>query len=841
MIEDTTIATDVINVNLDKGLDTVTPPILRDTGSLIDCLNYEIADTTGYRRCDGYERYDGYADGGTVMFYRMQITGASTPAVGQNITGAGLDDPSKLLPNKVLGIVVELNSVAGPTKVVTFAMFTQYNKFPTGYPLSIGGNSYTVITSPTTLVAAYSALPVADYYTKVRALMTYLRSLVTTSVAPIAGLHYANKQLYKAVDNETFTTSGSFAALSPGQLFRWETGVYKVAYKSGTQIMEAYLVDGPYAFLGTLQPLDQTGANIGPTINVSSFNLTPARTAHMVFANNPVADNYQFGIIGNTRGDVKLLPSFNLTFNDGKNATVTPNDITGFLYTSGGVSKGVIEINNTFVETGSFAANNAVGIGSIRVGSLPSDATFPIVGDTVRDSLANILYTIDSVEHTQIPGTAALKSNACHYQWGSYQFLATVDATSLHSFGATGCTRGFWVKRDTYGNIITQSNAAVDIPKYISMHCRAQLALGYAKGTVVLSVTGEPLNYDGVAGASETGMGDQITGLLESQGTSTIVLCRKSIARLSGVALSLQQETLTGKIGAFDYTGANVGGTPVFTNQNGISTLEQSAVYGDFVGEKGTSSISTRLLPKLVDNVSTFELGGTVCAFPVRSKDQYRLVLKDGSVYSLALTSEGPKPMISNWSVAASTLPALAYVPMAWSSEVDAFGKEQIHVAWDRYAAEASIGATAGVELPDPTITYRMDYGWGYDGLTFPAWFDIAHVFYAGGVANGSLEKVRMHGMGWGLATINATSSSLETNYDMSFMTAVQDISMPLSPVLPYSEYSPVTGIVDSAGWGLSVKVRINNTLGEGSVLIEPPHTCQVIQLHVTTDGAIDS
>lgn len=44
---------------LDGGLDLVTPKLLVEPGRLVDCLNYECADQVGYKKMDGFERYDG--------------------------------------------------------------------------------------------------------------------------------------------------------------------------------------------------------------------------------------------------------------------------------------------------------------------------------------------------------------------------------------------------------------------------------------------------------------------------------------------------------------------------------------------------------------------------------------------------------------------------------------------------------------------------------------------------------------------------------------------------------------------------------------------------------------
>ena len=46
-------------LTLDGGLDLVTPKLLVEPGRLVDCLNYECADQVGYKKIDGFERYDG--------------------------------------------------------------------------------------------------------------------------------------------------------------------------------------------------------------------------------------------------------------------------------------------------------------------------------------------------------------------------------------------------------------------------------------------------------------------------------------------------------------------------------------------------------------------------------------------------------------------------------------------------------------------------------------------------------------------------------------------------------------------------------------------------------------
>ncbi|MEG3035810.1 MAG: hypothetical protein RR877_10040, partial [Aurantimicrobium sp.] len=62
-----------IPVLMNGGLDLVSPPLLAEPGVLIDCLNYEMTAYTGYRRVDGFERYDGWVDGGVASYFVVDL------------------------------------------------------------------------------------------------------------------------------------------------------------------------------------------------------------------------------------------------------------------------------------------------------------------------------------------------------------------------------------------------------------------------------------------------------------------------------------------------------------------------------------------------------------------------------------------------------------------------------------------------------------------------------------------------------------------------------------------------------------------------------------------------
>jgi hypothetical protein len=103
------------------------------------------------------------------------------------------------------------------------------------------------------------------------------------------------------------------------------------------------------------------------------------------------------------------------------------------------------------------------------------------------------------------------------------------------------------------------------------------------------------------------------------------------------------------------------------------------------------------------------------------------------------------------------------------------------------------------------------------------------------------IEKIRLYGQGYGVATINVKSSGIEEDFDQAYHGTIQDISMPATPVVLYTRMKPVTSIIDQANWGLGIKLRFVNTTPENDSATEPSHICQVLVLHLRTEGALDA
>lgn len=78
-----------VQVPLKEGLDLFSPRLEAPPGSLLDCRNYEAVDTVGYRRIDGFERFDGTPSNVTSSYYLLTFSGSGG---GEQLNGVAVED-----------------------------------------------------------------------------------------------------------------------------------------------------------------------------------------------------------------------------------------------------------------------------------------------------------------------------------------------------------------------------------------------------------------------------------------------------------------------------------------------------------------------------------------------------------------------------------------------------------------------------------------------------------------------------------------------------------------------------------------------------------------------------
>lgn len=859
------MADSVLPVALNQGLDLVTPPLMIEHGALIDCLNYEMTDTAGYKRVDGYERYDGYPTGAVYEFFRVQIN-AVTP--GEQVLvqpGVIISRIGDGLPKKDIGVVVggpypdnyyDIVPLMSTDTYVTeedllllqgggfLVLQSELGVLRLQGDASDLGDSF-IITSlmgvevDVTIGGAPApgkslGLSPLEYLEALREYSAVLRSFVEEAPSPIAGLYWFEDRLLAAVNalGVTIVTPVGGPYPAPGSRLRWDGVIYRVVDNKllgsgASDTVRVYMY--PIGVSGTIDDdllqVDTAGTTTTTWLTGVSTDGDPSTensyVAVMGYYNNPD--------ISSTRGFTYLTPAASFQYDAGNWPGTFPPPLTldterFYWITGSGGTVLKVRLTEVVKETGVFASGTATGRAQIVVvEQIAGTRDWIIDNDQLHDEYPTVgspvLVVNGAPMYPAIAGTLALESANTRYVWDQFNFYGQTG--SMTAYGATGASRAFWADDTSYGIIVTQASQTLDMPKYLAFHS-ARLALAYAGGSVNLSVVGEPYNYNGLDGAVEIATGDDVTGLIDLPGETLAVFGRRAIRKIVGTLDSdMVLGTLAANSSCFDYTACLVGADAVYTGVHGITTLQQSSAYGDFVGMRLSNPIANWLRPKLVGTGSSFEAGGVAMAYVIRSKSQYRLVLSTGEIVTITFTADGPKCTFMN-----HALTGTIRIPFAWTTEIDINGHEQVFVRWD----VTSLNKQA----------YQLESGWGYDGATFNHRFDTAHTFNNNGSMFMGIEKIRMYGQGYGVATLNVKSSGIETDFDQPYHDAIQDISMPYNPVLLYNQMQPVTSIIDQSNWGLGIKLRIQNTTPENTGLTEPSHICQVLVLHLRTEGALD-
>jgi hypothetical protein len=203
------------------------PALLQEPGSLLFGKNYEVYPEGGYRRIDGYERYDGRTKPSESLYYILEFdTGATAAVDTDTITGATSGATAELIADAV----VESGTYGGSDAVGYMAVALLSGTFTVGENIQVSASTVAVVkTAENALGATTDALDTT--YTQAGIERARTKIGTVTGSGPIRGVWVYNGSTYAFRDNAGATeckmfkaSSSGWAAVDLGQYIKFNTG-----------------------------------------------------------------------------------------------------------------------------------------------------------------------------------------------------------------------------------------------------------------------------------------------------------------------------------------------------------------------------------------------------------------------------------------------------------------------------------------------------------------------------------------------------------------------------------------------------------------------------------------
>jgi hypothetical protein len=331
---------------------------------------------------------------------------------------------------------------------------------------------------------------------------------------------------------------------------------------------------------------------------------------------------------------------------------------------NGQTSGATATIRRVAFRGGSWAGSTAKGVLALTnvVGTFENDENIR-VGTTVHAKVDGIVY---------VPSLSA----GGVYEFVQWNFYASFDTQRI--YGVNAVDKGFEFED---GMLIPISTGMpTDAPEHVAVH-KNYLYFSF-KGSLQNSGVGEPHAWTARLGATEIGIGEQISAIYSIRNDVLGVASVNAISLLYGSSqLDWQLKKMSDKMGAYPRCMIDVPGSTVVLDTNGMQSVNGSQAFGDFEG----ASLSRKVNPLLR------ELGAPVAMIANRIKSQIRTYYASGAV--VVATYVGDR--ISGWTKWAYPIG----ISCVWTGE-DANGKEATFIgAVDGNVYETDRGNSFNGEL----------------------------------------------------------------------------------------------------------------------------------------------
>jgi hypothetical protein len=576
------------------GLDLLTPAISVKPGRVSDSQNYEPEISGGYRRIDGFERFDGHSSPSSAAYWILPITQTGTIAVGDTITGATSGATGKVLG--IFGANLVLGRVSGS--------FTASENL-TDSAVLVAAAAGPILQNGATLPsdhADYTLLAANDWRMLIGAV---------PGSGQIRGVWVYKDVVYAFRDN---------AGGTAGQMWQSSTGGW-IQIALGREILFSQAttpsatvtmtVASPAVITWNAHGLQNGQPVVFTTTGALPTGLTAGTTYYVI---NAATNTFQ---VAATVGGAAINTSGVQSGTHTATATVSPTLAVGDTIT-GATSGATAVVKAVLLRSGTWTVSP---VGSLVFATVTG--AFQIGENILKGGAIQVKASTADTAITRLPG-------------GSMDFANvnfTGSTATQKMYGVDGVNPGFEFDGTTYVPIHT--GMTVDTPTHVIGH-KNYLFYSFL-GSVQLSALGNPYSWSPVLGANEIGVGDPVTGFMpaagSSVGDSSLAIFTKGRAHILYGASSSSFRLVTSKwdMGFSAFTMQPVSNDIYGLTARGIQALTTTLDYGDF----DYASVSHMIQPFM-----TSKKGLETCSTTLHTKNQYRIYFSDGTGLVVGLNGQ---------------------------------------------------------------------------------------------------------------------------------------------------------------------------------------------------------
>lgn len=580
------------------GLDVVTPALSVDPGFALALVNYEPWYNGGYRRVDGYERFDGRAKPSAATVYGAVVSSLTGISLGTSTGSVGTGSVSGATAQFVQGIAV------GGTSYLALTNIT--GTFGTGDKIIIGTNTSTgtLQTAPSLSFAPAGTSTTGYQYVSdfVASAQNYYRQQIGTvpGTGKVLGVWQNGTNIY--------AVRGTGTAGTPAKLY----------LSSGTGWTTSGVTYTTTIYYNTL--------TIGKANLTASVNTNGVMTVTVVNSGTPTVGMYMSDANGFLPAGVRIKAQ--LTGSAGSTGdyqldmsptmTVPSETINGINPTSSMPAVGATINGQTSGATGVVYAviSHDTAIGYI--------------------AMTGVTGTFQNAENLRVGATAFAVSDSVatpftlpstgFYRWRNFNFFAT--SATYYTYGVNGQGSAFQIDQSNvvlpilFPRTPITNQPSTNNPFLLEIYANS-LFLGLPGGIYQSSVPGQPTQFNGFLGANQFSTGAELTGMYSIAGPALALLTSRNTQVLNGNSAATFVQSIAGeKSGAILNAGQALD-TVYALNNLGITSLSRTQSFGNFVG-----ATVSQLVQPIVNTLRASFVDSTV----VRLSNQARFYFSDGSV-----------------------------------------------------------------------------------------------------------------------------------------------------------------------------------------------------------------